>query len=617
MLQSSSLHSFCPSLLLFFFLDASGHRILFVSSSPICFRVRSPCCLKLVSVLLYLLLFFSLGTFGTQSSPCFPPVSVLVSRVGSYSLPEFCFSGCLMAADSSCLSFVSMLSCLSPCLFYYSPPRAQCSLFWLLWGHDSPCVPSVSAPVSLLVLNLFWHFFLRCCCSLWVLPGHRMLIGCSLSIVCFRTCRPCCLHFVPFFLSFFPFFLSFFLSLSLSLSLALLLSRCLLGPLILLVCHLFPYVSSLFSPICIVVSLVLSKLYPSFAPHCYSSLRLLWEECFSLLVFLRISLLACLSIAVLVSVCFGTKPIIRYIPLLYPRLLPHVTLLAFLLVSNLSPYHLSTTVLLSGSAACGTESKVSFLFPFFPYLFIYSFSVLSSPSLQLLSLGAFGTQDSPCLPCVPICVLIQPIFSPFSYSILLSYSFYSLCCCFCLGFRTFRCFGAINITESIIYVPSVTLLQCSSFHSLLSLPVTVILPGCFWAQDTLRGARWQRILLASHLFPYLSPCLFPTCFFIFLSPLRFFSPGEFGQRNLLVSRSSLSIAQCSSFWWLWGQDSSLICFRTRLSTSLSHVAVLSGCFRGTICSLSFVCLRAYPPCSLQLVPLLLSFSLSLSRCSSL
>ena len=215
----------------------------------------------------------------------------------------------------------------------------------------------------------------------------------------------------------------------------------------------------------------------------------------------------------------------------------------------------------------------------------------------------------------PMCSNLCPYsanFSPFSYSILLSYSFYSLRCCFCLGFRTFRCFGAINITESIIYVPSVTLLQCSSFHSLLSLPVTVILPGCFWAQDTLRGARWQRILLASHLFPYLSPCLFPTCFFIFLSPLRFFSPGAFGQRNLLVSRSSLSIAQCSSFWWLWGQDSSLICFRTRLSTSLSHVAVLSGCFRGTICSLSSVCLRAYPPCSLQLVPLLLSLSLFFS-----
>ena len=76
--------------------------------------------------------------------------------------------------------------------------------------------------------------------------------------------------------------------------------------------------------------------------------------------------------------------------------------------------------------------------------------------------------------------------------------------------------------------------------------------------------------------------------------------------------TSLSIAQCSSFWWLWGQDSSPICFRTRLSTSLSHVAVLSGCFRGTVCSLSSVCLRACPPCSLQLMPLLLSLSFSLS-----
>ena len=91
------------------------------------------------------------------------------------------------------------------------------------------------------------------------------------------------------------FFLSF-LSFSLSLFLALLLSRCLLGSLILLVCHLFPYVSSLFSLNCILVSLVLSKLYPSFVPHCYSSLRLLWAECFSLLVFLRICLLACLCV---------------------------------------------------------------------------------------------------------------------------------------------------------------------------------------------------------------------------------------------------------------------------------------------------------------------------------
>ena len=129
-------------------------------------------------------------------------------------------------------------------------------------------------------------------------------------------------------------------------------------------------------------------------------------------------------------------------------------------------------------------------------------------------------------------------------------------------------------------------------------------------------ARWRRILLASHLFPYLSPCLFPTCLLISLSPLRFFSLGAFGQRNLLVSRSSLlspllSVLRSGGFG-LWGQDSSPICFRTRLSTSLSHVAVLSGCFRGTVCSLSSVCLRACPPCSLQLMPLLLSLSLSLS-----
>ena len=260
MLQSSSLHSFCPSLLLFFFLDASGHRILFVSSSPICFRVRSPCCLKLVSVLLYLLLFFSLGTFGTQSSPCFPPVSVLVSLVDPL-LSVLCF-GCF---GERTLVVSHLFLRPSLCLF-------------------STCFDS--------------SFFVAV-----VLPGCFRRTGCSSDapcpIVCFRTCRPCCLHFVPFFLSsFFLSFFSFFLSLflSLSLSLALLLSRCLLGPLILLVCRLFPYVSSLFSPSCILVSLVLSKLYPSFAPHCYSSLRLLWAECFSLLVFLRISLLACLCV---------------------------------------------------------------------------------------------------------------------------------------------------------------------------------------------------------------------------------------------------------------------------------------------------------------------------------
>ena len=200
-------------------------------------------------------------------------------------------------------------------------------------------------------------------------------------------------------------------------------------------------------------------------------------------------------------------------------------------------------------------------------------------SLPIPVVLAFGTQDSPCLPCAPICVLIQPIF------------FYLL---LCLGFRT----------SSLLF----------------SLPVTVLLPGCFWAQDTLRGCSMAKdssclpfvSILVSLSVPNLSP-YFSISIAILLS-------GCFRSKEspCLPFLTSLSIAQCSSFWWLWGQDSSPICFRTRLSTSLSHVAVLSGCFRGTVCSLSSVCLRACPPCPLQLMPLLLSLSLSLavllSRC---
>ena len=235
----------------------------------------------------------TLRLFVSHLFPCsFPLLSQTCFRT-SLSI-AILFSGYVWDTKFSLFS-----TCFCACLPCWS--IAQCSLFWLLWGKDSRCVPSVSAPVSLLVLNLFWLFFLRCCCSPWVLPAHRMLIGCSLSNCLFpylssllSPFRALLSFLLSFFLSFFSFFLCFFLSLSLSL--ALLLSRCLLGPLILLVCHLFPYVSSLFSPSCILVSLVLSKLYPSFAPHCYSSLRLLWAECFSLLVFLRISLLACLCV---------------------------------------------------------------------------------------------------------------------------------------------------------------------------------------------------------------------------------------------------------------------------------------------------------------------------------
>ena len=113
------------------------------------------------------------------------------------------------------------------------------------------------------------------------------------------------------------------------------------------------------------------------------------------------------------------------------------------------------------------------------------------------------------------------------------------------------------------------LLVCSQLVSLFSISIAILLSGCFRSKE--------------------SP----------LSPVPHFS------------------LHCSVFFVLvaLGQDSSPICFRTRLSTSLSHVAVLSGCFRAQ-----------YAPCPLSvyvLVPLVLSnscpyFSLSLavllSRC---
>ena len=195
-------------------------------------------------------------------------------------------------------------------------------------------------------------------------------------------------------------------------------------------------------------------------------------------------------------------------------------------------------------------------------------------SLLIPVVLAFGTQDSPCLPCVPICVLIQPIFS------------YLL---FCLGSRT----------SSFLFVPPC---YCSFCWVLL-------------------GTEYSSWLLDGEGF-FLSPICFHTCLlvcsqlvslFLYLHCDSILLSGCFRSKEspCLPFLTSLSIAQCSSFWWLWGQDSSPICFRTRLSTSLSHVAVLSGCFRGTVCSLSSVCLRACPPCSLQLVPLLLFLSLLL------
>ena len=164
------------------------------------------------------------------------------------------------------------------------------------------------------------YFTLTCGCSLWVLPGHSMLL-----VLCLSPCLS-------------PLFSPTRALTAPPLSLLLFFS---LGAYLDTWFSLVPHLSSLVLP----CSLQRVSLIPS------SLLLLLGEEWISWpLVFL-------LNFSSFVQVTFP-----------YPRSLPHVTLLTFLLVSNLSPYSLSTTVLLSRSPAFGTERIVFLLFPFFPSL---------------------------------------------------------------------------------------------------------------------------------------------------------------------------------------------------------------------------------------------------------
>ena len=166
------------------------------------------------------------------------------------------------------------------------------------------------------------------------------------------------------------------------------------------------------------------------------------------------------------------------------------------------------------------------------------------------------------------------------------------------------------------------LVAVSSLHFFLSLPVTVLLPGCFWAQDTLHDSSWCSMAKDSSCLPFVSILVslsVPNLSPYFSISIAILLSGCFRSKEspCLPFLTSLSIAQCSSFWWLWGQDSSPICFRTRLPTSLSHVAVLSGCFRGTVCSLSSVSVLVPLVLSNSCPYFSLSLSLSLSYCSSL
>ena len=160
------------------------------------------------------------------------------------------------------------------------------------------------------------------------------------------------------------------------------------------------------------------------------------------------------------------------------------------------------------------------------------------------------------------------------------------------------------------------LVAVSSLHFFLSLPVTVLLPGCFWAQDTLYDSSWCSMAKDSSCLPFVSilvslsvPNLSP--YFSISIAIQFFSLGAFGQRNLLVSRSSL----LSPLLSVLRSDG----FADR--TQVPSVFVLVSLLHSHMWLFSLGASGAqYAPCPLSvsvLVPLVLSnscpyFSLSLS-----
>ena len=156
----------------------------------------------------------------------------------------------------------------------------------------------------------------------------------------------------------------------------------------------------------VLVSLVLSKLYPSFPSHCHSSLRLLSGLlCFSLLFFLCSGLLTCLLIAACLCVLWDeTIRNLLSVTFPYPRSLLHVSLLAFLLVSKWSPY--------ISSLHCRASFQVSSMWDFSTLPFLSLLVPLVFPSAFFTSLlitvvlsGCFwdtGLSLSPvCFPILP------------------------------------------------------------------------------------------------------------------------------------------------------------------------------------------------------------------------
>ena len=162
------------------------------------------------------------------------------------------------------------------------------------------------------------------------------------------------------------------------------------------------------------------------------------------------------------------------------------------------------------------------------------------------------------------------------------------------------------------------LVAVSSLHFFLSLPITVLLPGCFWAQDTLRDSSW---LLDGEGF-FLPPVCFHTCLLVCSQLVSLFLYLHCDSSLWVLSVKGISLSpvphfslHCSVFFVLMALGTGL---KSHLfSYSSLYFTLTCGCSLWVLpghSSLSSVCLRACPPCSLQLMPLLLS--LSLSRCSS-
>ena len=315
-------------------------------------------------------LFFRYNSF--QDPLCLPFVSVLVPLVVSNLFPFhlLLFNAVLLSGHfwDAKFSLFSICFRASPLVTSYLLPWLYLPYYFLsgLIAKDSSCLPSVSLHVSLPVPNFSPYFSISIAILSLGAFGHRNLpVSHALTSLSMALCSsfwwlwerlspclsplfsPTCALTLP--LQLVP--LLFFLSLSLSLSLAVLLSGCFCG-------HILSSPSICFHT-CLPCSLQVVSL--TFSPLLFFSQSAFWKSEFP---GLRSSLTCC---ACLCSACFGTKPIVRYIPL---ASVSPLSLLTFRLVSNLSPYPLSTIVLLSGSPAFGTERKAFLLFPFFPYLFL-------------------------------------------------------------------------------------------------------------------------------------------------------------------------------------------------------------------------------------------------------